>query len=373
MKQFIKHVGLDVHKDTIAVSIADPGRGKARYFGTIANTQAAITKLIKALNEDGEVLSFCYEAGPCGYGLYRQIIAAGHDCEVIAPTLIPVRASDRIKTDRRDSLRLAELHRAGELTAVWVPDTTQEAIRDLVRTREDFKGHERQQRQQLNGFLLRNGLPWTGGKSRWTKGFWAWLEALKMPHFYQQFVLREYMDGIRNTGKQIAAIEKEMERAKQNWTLEPIVDALMAMRGIRLVTAMGILAELGDLSRFRKPTQLMAYLGLIPSEHSSGNSRRQGGITKTGNGHVRRLLVESAWCYRFHAKRSPAIERRASQTPEAVQDIAWKAQKRLCGRYRALSERGMSSCKVVTAVARELCGFIWAVAQEARQPQVKAA
>lgn len=373
MKQFIKHVGLDVHKDTIAVSLADPGRSKARFIGTIAHSQAAITKLIKTLGTDGEILNFCYEAGPCGYGLYRQIIAAGHDCDVIAPTLIPKRAGDKIKTDRRDSLRLAELHRAGELTAIWVPDTTQESIRDLVRLRDDSKLAERVQRQKLLAFLLRHGLSWTGGKSNWTKGFWAWLEAVKMSHQHQQYVLREYMDGLQHTSKQVAEIEKEMERAKHGWTLEPLVDALMAMRGIRLVAAMGILAELGDLSRFSKPSQLMGYLGLIPSEHSSGDSRHQGRITKTGNKHVRRLLVEASWCYRFHAKRTPEIERRASKTPEAVQDIAWKAQKRLCGRYRYLSERGISSCKVVTAVARELCGFIWAIAQEARQPTYKTA
>ncbi len=373
MKEFSKYVGLDVHKETIAVSIADAGRSKARYYGTINHTSAAVSSLLKKINPDGDVLELCYEAGPCGYGLYHQLLASGHECQVVAPTLIPTRASDKVKTDRRDSLRLAELLRAGELTPVWVPDVEQEAIRDLVRTRDDFKTLQRQVRQRLTAFLLRHSLKWTGGKRNWTKGFWCWLEALELSNAHQQFALKEYIDAVRIYDGQIQAIEKQMLVAKAGWSLAPIVDALMAMRGINLVAAMGIVAELGDLSRFTKPTQLMAYLGLVPSEHSSGPSRQQGGITKSGNGHVRRLLIESAWCYRFSARRSRDIEQRAQRTSPEVQAIAWKAQRRLCGRYRALSERGMSSCKVVTAVARELCGFIWAVAQQARHQQASAA
>ena len=292
---------------------------------------------------------------------------------MVAPTLIPKRASDKVKTDRRDSLRLAELLRAGELTPVWVPDAEQEAIRDLVRTRDDFKTSQRQVRQQLLAFLLRHSQRWTGGKQNWTQGFWHWLEALQMPSIHQQFALNEYIDAVRHYGSQIRAIEKQMSVAKQGWALEPIVDGLMAMRGINLVVSMGIVAELGDLSRFAKATQLMAYLGLVPSEHTSGDSRRQGGITKTGNGHVRRLLIESAWCYRFSARKSVEIERRAQKTSPEVQAIAWKAQKRLNARYRALNERGMSNCKVITAVARELSGFIWAVVKQARDEQLASA
>jgi Transposase and inactivated derivatives len=314
----------------------------------------------------------CYEAGPCGYGLYRQLIGNGHDCQVVAPTLIPRRASEKIKTDRRDSLRLAELLRAAELTPVWVPDAEQEAIRDLVRTRDDFKQFQRQARQQLLAFLLRHSKRWSGGKKNWTQIFWHWLEALQMPSAHQQFALKEYIDAVKRCDSQIRAIEKQMNLAKTGWALEPIVDGLMAMRGINVITAMGIVAELGDLSRFSKPTQLMAYLGLVPSEHSSGNSRRQGGITKSGNGHVRRLLIESAWCYRFSARKSRDIEQRARKTSLEVQAVAWQAQKRLCARYRTLSERGIARCKVVTAVARELCGFIWAVVQQARQTMIPA-
>ena len=370
MEQFSKHVGLDVHKVSIEVGVADAGRTKARHYGGIAHTEASVSKMIKKLSPHGEVIEFCYEAGPCGYGLYHQIIASGHKCVVVAPSLIPKRASDKVKTDRRDSLRLAELLRAGELTPVWVPNAEQEATRDLERTRDDFKSTQKQARQQLLSFLLRHSLYWTGGKSNWTQGFWRWVEALEMPNEHQQFALKEYIDAVRRHGDQVVAIEKQMMRAKSGWKLEPIVDALMAMRGINLITAMGIIAELGDLSRFSKPTQLMAYLGLVPSEHSSGESRRQGGITKTGNGHVRRLLIESAWCYRFGARKSRDIERRAQKTTAPVQAIAWKAQKRLNARYRALSERGISSCKVVTAVARELCGFIWAVVEQARREQL---
>ena len=373
MKEFSKYVGLDVHKDTIAVSIADAGRSQARHYGTIRHTSAAVSSLLKKINPDGEVLELCYEAGPCGYGLHRQLIASGHQCQVIAPTLIPKRASDKIKTDRRDSLRLAELLRSGELTPVWVPDAEREAIRDLVRTRDDFKISQRQVRQQLLAFMLRHSLSWTGGKKNWTLGFWNWLEAIQMPDAHQQFALKEYIDAVRYYSSRLQGIEKQMYAAKSGWALEPIVDGLMAMRGVNLVTAMGIVSELGDLSRFSKPTQLMAYLGLVPSEHSSGNSRQQGGITKSGNGHVRRLLIESGWCYRFAARKSREIEQRAQKTSPEVQEIAWKAQRRLCARYRALSERGMSSCKVVTAVARELTGFIWAVVEQVRKEQSAAA
>ena len=373
MEQFSKYVGLDVHKDTIVVSIADTGRTKARHYGTIKHTAAAVSALLKKINPDGEVLELCYEAGPCGYGLYHQLTASGHQCQVVAPTLIPRRASDKVKTDRRDSLRLAELLRAGELTSVWVPDAEQEAIRDLVRTRDDFKVAQRQVRQQLLAFLLRHSQRWTGGKKNWTLGFWKWLEALQMPSAHQQFALNEYIDAVRQYDVQISAIEKQMSIAKEGWALEPIVDGLMAMRGINLVAGMGIVAELGDLSRFTKAEQLMAFLGLVPSEHTSGDSRHQGGITKTGNGHVRRLLIESAWCYRFSARKSREIEQRAQKTSPEVQAIAWKAQKRLNARYRALSERGMSSCKVVTAVARELSGFIWAVVKQVRCEQLATA
>lgn len=360
MEKFSKYVGLDTHKDTIAVAIADACGGRPRYYGEIANTPLAVSELMKKVSPHGEVADYCYEAGPCGYGLYRQISAAGHVCHVVAPSLIPTKPGDRVKTDRRDSENLARLHRAGELTPVWVPDLEQEAIRDLTRGREDMKHLERQARQRLAAFLLRHGHRYTAGKSKWTLAYWRWLERVKFDHP----VLQEYIDSVKQQQQRVADLERGMQAALADWTLAPVVKGLMALRGCRLITAMTVVAELGDITRFDSPRQLMKYLGLVPSESSSGPKTRRGGITKTGNGHVRRVLVEAAWCYRFPARKTAPLQRRAEQTPEAVQAIAWKAQKRLCGRYRSLSKRGLLPQKTCTAIARELSGFIWAIACE---------
>jgi transposase len=363
MGKFSKYVGLDTHKETIAVGVADGAGGKTRYFGEIANTPAAIGKLLKRLSADGELVSYCYEAGPCGYGLYRQITAAGHACTVVAPSLIPTRPGDRVKTDRRDSGLLARLHRAGELTPVWVPGEEQEAMRDLTRAREDMKHLERQSKQRLNAFLLRHGQCYTG-KSKWTQAYWRWLERLRFSQAVQQLVLQEYIDSVRQLHSRVSDLEAEMARALPSWELAPVVEALMALRGCRLITAMTVVAELGDISRFDSPRQLMAFLGLVPSENSSGPRQRRGGLTKTGNGHVRRVLIEAAWTYRFPAKKSAPLQRRAECTSPAVQAIAWTAQKRLCARYRHLDHRGLMGVKIAPAIARELCGFIWAIACE---------
>jgi transposase len=364
MNQFIKYVGLDTHKDTIAVAIADAAGGKPRFYGEIANTPTALSKLLKDVSPDGEVASYCYEAGPCGYGIYRQISDSGHDCSVVAPSLIPTKPGDRVKTDRRDSENLARLHRAGELTPVWVPDQEQEAIRDLTRAREDMKHLERQARQRLCAFLLRHGQRYVSGKSKWTQAYWRWLERIKFGHRVQQTVFQEYIDSVKQQQQRVADLEQAMHEAMADWALAPVVTGLMALRGCRLITAMTVVAELGDITRFDSPRQLMKYLGLVPSESSSGPKTRRGGITKTGNGHVRRVLVEAAWCYRFPARKTAALQRRAEQTPDEVQAIAWKAQKRLCGRYRDLNKRGLPPQKTCTAIARELTGFIWAIACE---------
>ena len=364
MNKFSKYVGLDTHKDTIAVAVCEANRDKARYYGEIPNTPQALEKLIKKLSPEGEVLSFCYEAGPCGYGIYRQLSALGHECEVIAPSLIPVKAGDRVKTDRWDSESLARLHRAGELTAVWVPGPEQEAIRDLTRAREDMKALARQAKQRLGAFLLRHGVSYDGGKSKWTKTHFNWLSGVKFEQPIQQIVFQEYVDSVKQLQSRVEDLEKEMEKGLTGWSLAPVVKALMALRGCKLITAMTIMAELGDLSRFDSPRQLMAFLGLVPSEHSSGNSTRRGGITKTGNGHVRRVLVEAAWCYRFPARKTAHLQRHAGMSSEAVQAIAWKAQKRLCGRYQHLLNRGKLKVQICTAIARELVGFIWAIACE---------
>lgn len=357
-------VGLDVHKDTIAVAVARTGRQEPEYMGVIPHTGAEISKLLKRLSPSGEVLSLCYEAGPCGYGLYRQVRASGHDCDVVAPSLIPRKAGDRLKTDRRDALQLARLHRSGDLTPVWVPDDEQEAIRDLTRAREDMKLLEGRARRQLGAFLLRHGRVYRGTKTKWTQAHYRWLEGQRFGSPYQQLVFEEYVATVKAAERRLKAMEGYMREALPGWSQAPVVEALMALRGVSLITAMGIVAELGDLSRFDSPRQLMAYLGLIPSEHSSGGSRRQGSITRTGNGHVRRLLTESAWNYRFMARKSRTIERRAEKTSARVQAIAWQAQTRLCGRYRHLIESGKAKNQAVTAVARELAGFIWAIACE---------
>ena len=362
MDQFSKYVGLDAHKDTIAVSVADAVGGRARFYGEVANTPAALKRVMRRLSPDGEVVSYCYEAGPCGYGIYRQITQSGHDCQVVAPSLIPTRPGDRVKTDRRDSEALARLHRAGELTSVWVPDEEQEAIRDLTRAREDMKHLERQSKQRLLAFLMRHGRNFEPGKTKWTQTHWRWLEKLAFKQPVQQIVLQEYIDNVKQHQQRIAALEQEMANALQEWQLAPVVEGLMALRGCRLITAMTIVGELGDISRFDSPRQLMAYLGLVPSESSSGANKRRGGITKTGNSHARRVLIEAAWSYRFQARKSAPLQRRAEQTSEAVQAIAWKAQKRLCGRYRHLDRRGLLKVKISTAIARELCGFVWAIA-----------
>lgn len=373
MNEFSKYVGLDTHKATIAVAVADAVGGGVRYYGEISNTPEAIDKLVMNLCPGGEVLSFCYEAGPCGYEIYRQIKQLGHHCSVVAPSLIPSKPGERVKTDRRDSEKLCRLDRAGELTPVWVPDQEQEAMRDLTRAREDMKGLERTCKQRLNAFLLRYGRIYDGGKSRWTQAHFRWLEGQKFTVAVQQIVFQEYVEAIKQAEARVAGLEKEMEKALENWDLAPIVEALMALRGIKLITAMTIMAELGDITRFDSPRQLMKFLGLVPSETSSGPNRRQGGITKTGNGHARRVLVESSWCYRFPARKTAYLQRRAEKCSVEVQAIAWRAQKRLCGRYTHLLKRGKLKVQVCTAIARELVGFIWAIACEVMNKHVVSA
>ncbi len=283
---------------------------------------------------------------------------------MVAPALIPRKVGDRVKTDRRDAQMLARLSRSGELTPVWVPTPEQEAVRDLTRAREDMKAIELKARQRLGAFLLRHGKRYAG-KSKWTQAHFRWLETVRFDTPVQQIVLEEYLAAVKDAQRRVAGLEAQMREVLPTWSLAPVVEALMAMRGISVITAMTVLAELGDISRFDSPRQLMAYLGLVPSEHSSGGSRRQGGITKTGNGHVRRVLVEAAWSYRFPARKTRVIQQRAEKTSPTVQAIAWEAQKRLCGRYHRLAGTGKVTQQVITAVARELVGFLWAIACEA--------
>jgi transposase len=355
------YVGLDVHKETIAISVADSGRQEPVYEGEITNTPKRVERKIQQLSEryGGGLLQFVYEAGPCGYGLYRQLLASGHDVQVVAPSRIPKAPGERIKTDRRDAIKLARLARSGDLTPVWVPDTEQEAMRDLTRARDDMKAQERKARQQLNAFVLRHGHHWPKGRSRWTQTHFNWLESLRFEHDWQQVVLQEYIDAVRAATRRVADMMAQMERALPQWSLAPVVEALVALRGIDKLAAMVLMAELGDISRFDSPRQLMGFLGLVPSEHSSGSRRRQGAITLTGNSHARRMLVESAWSYRFPARQTGHLKRKAANAPEEARAVAWKAQKRLCGRYRDLTRAGKNTKLVCVAVARELAGFIW--------------
>lgn len=365
MNELITYVGLDVHKDTISVALAETGkRGEVREHGKIANTPAALKTLVAKLARGGNVLRFCYEAGPCGYGIQRQLSEAGHDCAVVAPSLIPRKPGDRIKTDRRDAINLAKLHRAGELTPVWIPDQAHEAIRDLVRARLAAIRALRQARQQLSGFLLRHGHHYP--RAAWTIMHRRWLAGLKFEQAIHHIVLEDCIAAVEAATARRDRLEACLEEALPNWSLGPVVRALQALRGLALVAAATLVTELGDITRFTDPRQLMSYLGLVPSEHSSGGSRRQGGITKAGNSAARHMLVEAAWSYRFPARISRDQLLRQENLAKPIRDTAWKAQVRLCRRYRPLTRGGKSPAVVTTAIARELAGFVWAIAKQTR-------
>jgi len=363
----ITYVGLDVHKADIVVAAAEDGlRGEVREYGRIANTPTALARLAGKLGHEGVKLRFCYEAGPCGYGIQRQLSALGHECVVVAPSLIPKRAGDRIKTDRRDAANLARLHRAGELTAVWVPDAGHEAMRDLVRARLISAQALRRARQQLSGFLLRHGCHY--GRPAWTRLHRRWLAGLSFTQPAHHVVLEDYIATVDAAEARRDRLTTQIEAMLPQWTLAPVVAALQTMRGMALVNAASLVAELGDLSRFADPRQLMAYLGLVPSEHSSGTSIKRGGLTKAGNGTARRLMIEAAWCYRFPARISRALLLRQEAQPKLIRETAWKAQLRLCARYRRLARTGKPANVVTAAIARELAGFVWAIARQVTIP-----
>jgi transposase len=365
MEKPITYIGLDVHKETIAVALAEAGkRGEVREYGTIANTPTALKALASKLAKSGLALRFCYEAGPCGYGIQRQLSAAGHDCVVVAPSLIPRKPGDRIKTDRRDAANLARLHRAGELTPVWVPDPAHEAVRDLVRARQAAVRALRQARQQLSGFLLRQGQHYS--RPAWTLMHRRWLAGLRFAQVAHHLVLEDCIAAVEAATARRDRLEAHIAAALPDWSLAPVVRALQAMRGMALVAAATLVAELGDITRFTNPQQLMAYLGLVPSEHSSGGTRRQGAITKAGNGSARRMLIEAAWSYRFPARISRELLLRQEGLAKPIRDTAWKAQERLCGRYRKLARAGKPPNVVTAAIARELAGFVWAIARQAQ-------
>ncbi len=364
MVKSIKYIGLDVHKNSIAIAIADTGReNEPRYWGQIENDLNQLNKVLQKIVCDGSELSCVYEAGPCGYIIYRYLTGNGIDCSVTAPSKIPRKSGDRIKNDRRDALTLARLHRSGELTSVYVPTPEDEALRDLVRAREDAQHALRKNKQQLGAFLLRHNLVFSG-KTMWSLAFFNWLADICMQHLAQQFVLQEYADAVESCSQRVERYTSQIKELSKQTRLYPLIVGLQTMRGVSLIVAATMAAELGDLRRFETPSQMMAYLGLVPSESSSGPKIKRGSITKTGNGHVRKVLIEAAQTYRFQARISRAIRKRQEGIPEKIRAIAWKAQVRLCARYKQLSAKGKNSNLVKTAIAREIVGFSWAIAQE---------
>lgn len=357
-------IGIDTAKLRNAVAVAEAGRtGEIRYLGEVDTSETATRKLVAQLAGKHSRLTFCYEAGPTGYGLQRLIESLGHSCLVVAPSLIPKKAGDRVKTNRRDAEGLARLLRAGELTSVWVPDARHEAMRELTRARDAAKQDLTRKRQQVSSMMLRLGLLYPGIKT-WNARHRSWLATLKLAHPEQRFVLEEMLQAERQTGERVARLERAIREAVADWSLSALVPALMAMRGIDTIAAVTILAEIGDLSRFASPRQLMAYLGLVPSERSTGESVKRGGITKAGNGRARRVLVEAAWAYRHPPRVGVEKQVLVAAAPRPAREIAWKAQVRLCKRFRTLSRKGKKSTVVATAIARELAAFIWAIARE---------
>ena len=358
------YIGMDVHKDAIAVAdIAQEHDAEVIYLGTIGTRQCDIDHLIRKMPSKATHLLLVYEAGPCGYWLYRYLTKKGYDCWVVAPSLIPKKPGDRVKTDRRDAVRLARLMRSGDLTPVYVPQVEDEAIRDLSRAREDAIRDLKAAKFRLKAFLLRHDIRYTG-RATWRPAHRRWLSEVVCATPAQQIVFQEYVRAVHEHTERLHRLEQELQEQVKSWRLHPVVEALEALRGVQFTVAVTIVAELGDLTRFENPRQLMKYLGLIPSEYSSGERRRQGSITKAGNTHARRALVEGAWSYRYPAKVSRHIQLRLEQQPKPIQDMSWKAQVRLCKRYRRLIARGKHANQVVVAIARELAGFIWAIAKQ---------
>ncbi|UFT98216.1 IS110 family transposase [Radiobacillus kanasensis] len=369
MKDTIKYVGLDVHKERISISIAEEGREKPRYWGEIPHNYENIKKVVKKIG-DPQSLRVCYEAGPTGYKLYRFFLTLGIECDVIAPSLIPKRPGERVKTDRRDSMRLAQLFRAGELTSIYVPTEEDEALRDLVRAREDAKEDELRAKHRLTKFLLRYNIHPPKGIRKWTYRYREWLHSLKFDRSSTQIVFQEYYHQLKELEERIKRYEEEIKFQATEGVHAPMIQALQALRGVAVITATSLVAEIGSFQRFVSAKHFMAYVGLTPSEQSSGESRRQGDITKMGNRHVRRLLVESAWSYRYQPAVKGELKKRQAGQSASVQAISWKAQHRLNKKYYRLLSRGKESGKAITAVARELAGFIWAVARELDDPKM---
>ncbi|HAK5294581.1 TPA: IS110 family transposase [Salmonella enterica] len=365
------YVGLDVHKESITVAYAINSE-PVKLMGKIGTSPTDIQNLCKHLRSKSSQVSIVYEAGPCGYGLYRRLVKSGFDCMVCAPSLIPKKPGERVKTDRRDAIRLVRSLRAGDLSAVYVPGVEDEAFRDLARAWASARDDLRHVRQRLKSFLLVHGIYYVG-RADWGPAYRRWLSKYSFESPWRQLAFDEQRRTIEGRLAQCERLESALGEAVTEWRLYPVVEALQAMRGIQFITAVGLISEQGDLTRFEHPRQLMSWFGITPSEYSSGESRHQGSITKTGNSYARKLLVEAAWSYRHPARISPAIQKRQENLPRPVIDRAWDAQLRLCKRYRKLQAKEKNVNITIVAVARELSGFIWDIGQiamsVAQQPQ----
>ena len=369
MQKDIRHLGLDVDSERIAVAVAEGG-GEVRSLGMIPNREDSVRRLVKKLGPANR-LRICYEAGPHGYSLYWQLTKLGAHCDVVAPTLIPVKSGDRVKTNRRDAEKLARCYRSGDLTPVWVPDASHEALRDLVRAREAAKKDQLRARHRLGKFLLRRGLRAAAGVKSWTAKHLLWVKTLRFEQSAQEATFLDYLHEVEHAAARVTRLDLAIDQAVASAPAEmrALIAGLQALRGIKTVSAATIVAEVGPLTRFARPKQLMGYSGMVSSENSTGNSVRRGAITKTGNAHLRRIVGEAAWAYQYRPAMSPVLKKRQEGLSEEVKEIAWKAQHRLCSRYRRLMAKGKLRQKVVTAVGRELLGFIWAIGMQVENEQ----
>lgn len=371
MSDYTRFVGLDVHKDTIAIAVAQKGRGDPEYLGRIINAEEAVNRWLNKERKRWQTLEdtlVCYEAGPCGYVLYRQLASCGIQCQVVAPGLTPKKPTDRVKTDRRDAMKLARLLRAGELTPIWVPDEAHEAFRSLLRAREAAVVSRTRVRHQLSKFLLCHGLIHPSGTRAWTQRHEQWLNQIEWEYPSDQLVFCEYRHCIQESLDRVRRFEEHITKFVDTSPWRPVIEALQCLRGFGLITATTVYAELGSVARFARPPQLMSYAGLVPGENSSGGRSRHLSITKAGNAHLRRVLVEAAWHYRHQPYVSQTLRRRQAGQPAEVVQISWRAQTRLNSRYRRFLGRGKEKNRAVVAVAREMLGFIWEILQVVDAP-----
>jgi transposase len=360
----ILFIGMEVHKDTIAVAyVAQDHGAEVTFLGTIGTRQYDIAQLVRKMQSTAKHLIFVYEAGPCGYWLYRYLTTKGSDRWVVAPSLIPQKPGDRVKTDRRDAVQWARLARSGDLTAVYVPKVEDEAMRDLSRAREDAISALKDAKVRLKAFVLRHAIR-SSGRANWGPAHLRWLAEVVCPTPAQHIVFQEYVRAVSEHTERLQRLEQALHEHVKAWRLSPVVEALQALRWVQFTVAVTLVAEMGDLTWFESPRELMNFLGLVPSEYSSGAQRRQGSITKAGNTHARRVLVEGARASRYPAQVSRHLQLRLEKQPQVIQDISWKAQVRLCKRYRRLVSRGKHANVVTGAMARALAGCMWANAKE---------